>query len=150
MHLITDLRGLLLYQVAGLLAAEEQMMQAMPSLIRKAQHRLLKNALNHHHDLTGEQIKRLQQVQQLIMEEGDTDQPFSIQNNKGIQGLLEELMDMLEHKPDDDIVDASLIAGIQKIEHYEITAYGTAHSYSNQLNLHKVGLLLSGDLKRGV
>lgn len=151
MDSINDLSDLLMFDVQNLFAAEQQLMQLMPSIIEKVHHNSLKNALTHHHNLTQEQIKRLQKIAELLnVKKGNTGNEhladLSLQTNKGMEGLIAEARQLLEMKLAEEVTDAAIIACVQKMEHYEICAYGTARAYANQLQLHKAEELLGETL----
>jgi ferritin-like metal-binding protein YciE len=149
MDTINNLVDLLIYQVQNLYAAEEQMQKAMPAIIERAQHSSLKNALQHHLQLTEEQKDRLQQVMQLLQRNlPDTSAVLSQgQQSKGMTGLIEELNEVSSLNLASDVTDAAIIAYVQKMEHYEISTYGTAHAFAKQMHLHEAENLLSETLK---
>ncbi|MCW3115577.1 MAG: hypothetical protein JWR18_3973 [Segetibacter sp.] len=153
MESINNLVDLLMYQLANLYSVEAQIMQAIPSIIEKANHSSLKNALKHHANLTTQQKERLMQVPQLIhtklagtsvSEVAGLDTAFI---SKGMTGLIEEINQLLESDLSNEVKDAAIIASVQKIEHYEICAYGTAVAYAKQLNLTPVAALLNETLQ---
>jgi ferritin-like metal-binding protein YciE len=155
---IKDLGSLLLHHLQNLYSAEEQMMRTMPLLIEKANHPSLQNALKHHLSLTEEQQKRLEQVTKLLQEKiNSTGKKGSQQVNftaelkkeytcKGMAGLIEEANELLERNLAQEVVDAALITCVQKMEHYEISTYGTALAYAEQLHLPKAAALLEETL----
>lgn len=146
--MIKDLADLMMHHVQNLYAAEEHMLQAMPSIIEKVHHNSLKNALNHHLNLTKEQKERLEKIVQLLNQK-------SMQKNvklntehtcKGMTGLIEETNDIIQAGLEKDVTDAAIIACIQKMEHYEISAYGTTLAYATQLQMAKAQELLNETL----
>jgi len=145
MEIIKDLRDLLLYQVQNLYSAEEQQIQALPAIIEKATHRSLKNALQHHLELTKEHKDRLGKIPPLVNEITHTAAIPELNSehiSKGIGGLIEEAHALLNDDLAKDVTDAAIIACVQKIEHYEISTYGSALAYAVQLKFHKVEVLL--------
>ncbi|MCW3105563.1 MAG: hypothetical protein JWQ09_69 [Segetibacter sp.] len=154
METINDLIELLLYQVKNLYSAEEQILQAFPSFIEKANHNSLKNALKHHAAITNEQKERLTQIPQLIKEKrvgtsiSEIDEvSFASFTSKGMLGLREEINQLLETNRSNEVKHAAIIASVHKIEHYEICAYGTAFAYAKQMSLHAVAELLDETLQ---
>jgi ferritin-like metal-binding protein YciE len=152
MEAIHDLFDLLIYHVKALYSAEEQVSQAMPSIIEKASHQSLKNALSHHAGLTTAQKQRLAQIPGLINEKrkdmaGSDKRDLGKAVNKGITGLLEEVSQLLGLELSGEVQDAAIIAAVQKIEHYEICSYGTALAFATQLRLHHVMQLLDETLQ---
>lgn len=143
-----DLVDLLLHWVKNLHLAEEQMASAIPGIIEKANHSSLKNALKHHAGLTTQQMQRLAKIPHLINEKitGAAVPPLDYNIDKaisqGMAGLIEEANHLLSTNLPDELKDAAIIASVQKMEHYEICAYGTALAFANQLQLTKVAVLL--------
>lgn len=139
MTVINDLQDLLIHLVTEIKNAEQQLKDAMPAIIEKANHRSLKNALQHHHQQTVDQLKRLQKIQQLLV---DADTKTENRNCKGIAALVEETTELLSATIATEAIDPAIIMCVQKIEHYEICSYGTALAYAEQLQLHEVSNLL--------
>jgi ferritin-like metal-binding protein YciE len=116
----------------------------------------LKKALNEHLKVTREQKKRLEKVQQALTrganQENGTGKSFFERifgggtKCKGMEGLIKEGQKMMSEDMDPQVRDAAIIASCQKIEHYEISGYGTARAYANQLNLVEVERLLQTTL----
>jgi ferritin-like metal-binding protein YciE len=148
MDTINNLVDLLIHQVQNLYAAEEQMQKAMPAIIERAHHSSLKNALKHHLQLTEEQKDRLQQVMQLVHKKArEAISTISQgQQSKGMTGLIEELNEVLSFNLAAEVTDAAIIAYVQKMEHYEISTYGTAHAFAKQMRLHEAENLLTETL----
>lgn len=146
--MIKDLAGLLMHLIQNLYAAEEHMLQAMPAIIEKANHGSLRNALTHHLKLTGEQKNRLEQVAQFLNEKNveNAAKPDTHHICKGMMGLIEEAKDVLDGGLEKEVTDAAIIACVQKMEHYEISTYGTALAYAHQLHLTKAEDLLNETL----
>lgn len=156
MQNINDLEDLLLHYINDLYIAEEQILQAMPAIIEKAQHRSLKNALQHHLDLSAEQQTRLEKIVELSNDkrkgvEGKKSVNLSRnkineQAGKGISGLIEEAEHLLNSSLSKEVMDAAIIACVQKVEHYEICAYGTALAFAHQLHFKAAETLLTESL----
>jgi ferritin-like metal-binding protein YciE len=149
METINDLEDLLVHHLQNLYAAEDHILQSMPQVIEKANHKSLKNALRHHLDLTNEQKRRLEQIINILNDKA-TDRSSKAKlgsgTSKGMAGLVDEVEELLELNIDKDVIDAAIISYVQKIEHYEICAYGTALAFAKQLHLHKVEQLLKETL----
>ncbi len=153
MESINNLADLLMYNVQNLYAAEQHAKQAIPAIIDKVHHSSLKNALTHHFKLTDEQIKRLERIPQMIKEKaGEQNIHFDevIKSNltcKGMSGLINEANELLQKDLSADVTDAAIIECVQKMEHYEISVYGTALAYAKQMHLHEVENLLNETLQ---
>lgn len=158
MDKMINLRDLLEHEVQDLYSAEEQIIEALPKMIEKANNRELKKALQDHLKVTQQQKDRLDQVKKLLLgeEEGSADkkQPglfgrlFGGSNHKckGTEGLIEEGEKVMSENMTPEVLDAAIIACAQKIEHYEICGYGTARAYARELNLGDVAELLEETL----
>lgn len=149
MQTINNLVDLLSQNLQQLYAAEEQMQQALPAIIDKVHHSSVKNSLQHHAGLTQEQKKRLVKIAALLQKKGmATAVEFSDGYiNKGMSGLVDEANELLAMNIAKEVTDTLVIACMQKIEHYEISAYGTAVAYAKQLQLRDVEALLQETLK---
>jgi ferritin-like metal-binding protein YciE len=154
MEPIKDIVTLLLHHIQNLYSAEKQQLETLQMITEQAKNGSLKKALQHHYKLTEEQVKRLEQIPQLITEklDGAANIKTSVGtlNNeyvsKGMKGLIDEASEILNGQLSEDVTDAAIIACVQKMEHYEITSYGTAHAYAAELNLTKVEALLKETL----
>jgi ferritin-like metal-binding protein YciE len=156
MQRIQNLEELLLHYVRELYAAEQHTMAAMPAIIEKAKHASLKKALKHHADLTKEQVKRLQSVvEQLTAFQVEATGSSTIgvdvfekkHECKGMIGLIEEAEMLVHGDIDRAVLDAAIIGAVQKMEHYEICAYGTAFAYARELNITGIAALLNETLE---
>ena len=101
---------------------------------------MLKNAFNEHLEQTRTQVQRLEQIFRSAGKDADREAC------DGIKGLLKEGEEMIHAKGDDDTRDAGLIAAAQRVEHYEIAAYGTAIAHARLLGLDQVVELLEETL----
>ncbi len=120
------LKILLVHHLQNIYAAEDHILQAMPNVIERANHKSLKNALKHHLGLSLEQKKRLEQSVQLINDKKTAAAKaatLGTGTSKGMAGLIEEVDEILHLEVDKDVVDSAIISYVQKIEHYEICAY---------------------------
>jgi ferritin-like metal-binding protein YciE len=154
MDKMQDLRALLKHDVQMLYSAEEQIIDAMPAMIERAANPGLKEALNQHLRVTETQRQRLEQVRQML---GASEQDVTRYSGvlasvmggtkcKGMEGLIDEGQKIMAENLSDEVMDAAIIGGCQKIEHFEIAAYGTARTYAEQLGLIEVAQLLQQTL----
>ncbi len=147
---INDLEDLFVNYIQNLYAAEKQIMEAMPSIIKKARHKSLKNALQHHVTISKKHSTRLHKIIDELnkinsKDAGENEQEITLQEgavSSGITGLITEVQELLNEQIDKAVNDAAIIGCVQKIEHYEICTYGTALAYAAQLNLPKASELL--------
>lgn len=153
MEKMRDLRDLLTHEVADLYSAEQQIIEAMPLMIEKANNPQLRQALEQHLQVTRNQVDRLTQVQS-ILGERQNDNDDNIFSNlfgsgvkcKGMEGLIDEGQKVMGENMSPEVMDAAIIACAQKIEHYEICGYGTARAYARQLGLTEAERLLEQTL----
>ena len=154
-----NLRDLLVHEVQDLYSAEEQIIEALPKMIEKANNKQLKKTLQDHLKVTEQQKKRLDEAKKLLMggeeaSEGGKNKGFfsnlfgggGSQKCRGTEGLIEEGEKVMAEDMTPEVLDAAIIACAQKIEHYEICGYGTARAYARELNLRDVADLLEETL----
>ena len=133
------LEELLQDELKDLYSAENQIIKALPRMIKGSESAELKRAFERHLEETKRQVERLNQVgEELGMK-------MTGKKCKGMEGLIEEGKEMLEELTDENI-DAGLIGAAQKVEHYEIAAYGTARTHAELLGLRRVAKLLQQTL----
>jgi ferritin-like metal-binding protein YciE len=124
-----DLKALFLHQLKDTYFAENAILKALPQMAEAAQSEELRGAFAVHLKETEAQVKRLEQVFQIVGE-----RPAGVEC-KAIQGILEEGQEILQEFKDGEALDAGLIAAAQAVEHYEITRYGTLLAWAKQLGL---------------
>jgi Mn-containing catalase len=139
---MADLKTLLVEELKDLLHAETQLVAALPKMAEAAHHPKLKDAFETHLTQTQNQVTRLEKAFELL---GEDAEPKSC---RAMQGLIEEGKEKMEEASEKDelLADLSLISAAQKVEHYEIAAYGTARILAFQLGQREVGTLLSHTL----
>jgi len=136
----TNLREALVDEIRDLYNAEKQIVKALPKMIKGATSDELREAFESHLDETENQVTRLERVFELL------DEKPRGKHCAGMAGILEEGSDMLQEDAEDSVMDAMLIAGAQRVEHYEITAYGTAIAWAEALGLTEVSQVLGESL----
>jgi ferritin-like metal-binding protein YciE len=128
-------------ELQDMYSAEYQITESLPHLIKSAFHSDLKEALTKHLNETEQQVVRLEQVFSLL------DLPHKKKLCKGMEGILKEGEELISHKTPSTVLDATIIASVQKVEHYEIASYGTLCSFAKHLNLKSnIGSLLVENL----
>jgi len=135
-------QALLVEQLQDLLHAEGQLLKALPKMIEGANAPVLTLALQKHLSETEDQVGRLKEAFTLLNVEAKP-KPC-----KGMAGLLAEGDEVLAEgeEKDDVAADLALIAAAQKVEHYEISAYGTARAMAGQIGQPEIAELLSRSL----
>jgi len=120
--------------------AEKQLTKALPKLAKKATADELKAAFEEHLRQTEQHIERLEQVFESL------ELPVKGKKCDGMRNLIKEGDDMISEAEDDATRDALMIAAAQKVEHYEIAAYGTMRTWANVLGHDDVAQLLEETL----
>lgn len=133
-----ELRELLIENMQDLLHAEHQLLKALPKMAKAAHEPKLKQAFEKHLEETQGQVQRLEQAFEMLGAKAKA------KVCKAMQGLIEEGQeDIAEGKQrEEPIADLALAAAAQKVEHYEISGYGTAGAFAEKLGLTKVAKLL--------
>jgi len=122
-------------------SAEKQITKALPKLANAVSTPELKKAFQEHLRQTEEHIKRLDQLFQHMNAKPGR------KKCKGMEGLLTEGDELMkEENADPDVVEAGLIAAAQKVEHYEISGYGTLRTYARMLGMDEAVKLLQQTL----
>jgi Mn-containing catalase len=136
------LQELLVEGLQDLLHAEGQLVKALPKMAKSASSELLQMAFEKHLTETQDQVTRLKEVFELLGVQGKA-KPC-----KGMAGLIEEGQEVIEEgaNKDDVASDLALIAAAQKVEHYEISGYGTSRTMAGQIGRPDVAQLLSKSL----
>lgn len=124
---LDSLRDLYVEQLRDLYNAENQLVEALPEMADNATHAELRQALESHLEETREHVERLEEVFDNL------DEDPTGEMCEAMEGLIEEGNELLEKDADDDVLDAGIIAAAQRVEHYEIAAYGTVVTYAEML-----------------
>jgi Mn-containing catalase len=137
-----QLKELLVEQLQDLLHAETQLTGALPKMAEAANHPKLKEVFEKHLVQTEGHVERLRSVFGLL---GEKAQPKPC---KAMMGLIEEGKETIEEGADKELLsaDLALIAAAQRVEHYEISAYGTAKCLARQIGEVEIARLLSHTL----
>lgn len=141
MAAMEDLRDLLIDELRDIYDAEHRITKALPKMRKAAGSEDLKEGFDLHLQETEGQIERLEQIFDLL------DEPAKRKKCEGILGLLEEGEEKMEEDAHQAVLDAALIASAQKVEHYEIAAYGTLRTYAQLLGHDEVVALLEETLQ---
>jgi len=129
------LENLFVEQLRDLYDAEKQLVKALPKIAKAASSPELSDAVNDHLEETKEHVARIEQIFQLLGESAKS-KPC-----KSMRGLIEEGGEVIQEE-DEPVRDLALIAAAQKVEHYEISAYGTARTIAEQLDNQQAAELL--------
>jgi Mn-containing catalase len=137
------LQQVLTDQLQDLLHAENQLVKALPKMAKAAKDSQLKSAFNDHLEQTKGHVERLKKAFELLDESAKT-KPC-----KGMAGLVEEGAETISEGKDEAAVEAdlALIVAAQRVEHYEIAAYGTSAAIAMRMDRKDVAALLSMTLE---
>jgi Mn-containing catalase len=137
------LQELLVEELQDLLHAEGQLVKALPKMAKAAHDPQLKEAFTKHLEETQGQVERLKQSFELLGAKAKA-KPC-----KAMAGLVEEGKDTIaEGKEKEDVVsDLALIVAAQKVEHYEISGYGSVRAMAEELGEEEVARLMSETLE---
>ena len=130
------LQDLFEHQLKDLYSAEKQLIEALPKMAKTAKDKKLKKAFEDHLEETKTHKKRLEEVCDEIGIKPTGEEC------KAMKGLIKEAEDFIKEDADDDVKDAGLIAEAQRVEHYEISGYGTVIRYAKELGHDKVVKIL--------
>jgi ferritin-like metal-binding protein YciE len=124
---LNTLKDLFESELRDVYDAEKQILKALPKIIKAATDEQLRDALSAHLTETRGHVTRLEQAFESL------DLKPKGKHCAGMAGILEEGSDLLEEDGDEAVLDAAFIAGCQRVEHYEITAYGCLMAWAKIL-----------------
>jgi ferritin-like metal-binding protein YciE len=137
---LNTLEELYVNELKDLYNAENQILKTLPKLIKATSHSQLKEAFRTHERQTREHVARLDRISQ------DLGKKLKGKKCVGMEGLIKEGAELIQDKPDPDVLDAGLISKAQHVEHYEIAGYGACRTYARQLGYDKQAALLQQTL----
>jgi ferritin-like metal-binding protein YciE len=128
---LSTLQDLLILELKDLYSAEQQILKALPEMIKAASSKKLQAALEYH---LGETEKQVQRLEKACEEIGASPKGHKC---AAMEGLVEEGKEIVKQKGKaaDSVLDAAIIAAAQRVEHYEIAGYGCARTYAHMLGL---------------
>jgi ferritin-like metal-binding protein YciE len=136
-----NLRELLVEELKDLYSAETQLTKALPKVAKNASDAKLKKAIESHLKETEGHVARLEQIFEQL------DESPKGKTCEGMKGLITEADERIKEGGEPAVLDAGLIADAQRVEHYEISAYGSARTFANLLGENKIVQLLEATLK---
>jgi ferritin-like metal-binding protein YciE len=126
---VTNLQELFVQELKDVLDAERQITKALPKMAKAAESKELAAAFEEHLAQTEEQIERLETIFKNL------DKAARGKHCPGMEGIIKEGEEMIKEEEAGPTLDAAMIAGAQKVEHYEIASYGTLVEYAKLLGL---------------
>jgi ferritin-like metal-binding protein YciE len=137
---LNNLQDVLVEQLADLYSAENQLVAALPKLAGAAHNTELREAFTTHLEQTRGHVQRLDEAFTSLQI------PRKTETCQAMKGLIEEGSQIVQATGEPDAIDAALIAAAQRVEHYEISAYGTARTLANELGYDRAAALLEETL----
>ena len=135
-----NLEDLFEQQLKDLYSAESQLVIAIPKMVKAAHDSQLKKAFENHLEETKNHKKKLEEIcrELSIKPTGE--------ECKAMKGLVKEAESMIDEKADPEVKDAGLIAEAQRVEHYEISGYGTVVRFAKELGHDRIAKKLQETL----
>lgn len=148
---LNNLKQLYVHELEDLYSAENQIVDALPKMADATKDSRLKSAFHQHLELTKKQKGRLENIFSQLGHKPDKSKC------EGMRGIIKEGESFIKKDKsffrgdvDDDVLDAALIAAAQRVEHYEISGYGTARAYAERLGFPEQAQLLQQTLDEEV
>jgi ferritin-like metal-binding protein YciE len=138
---LKTLQDLFVDALKDVYSAEKQILKALPKMAKRAGSPDLRRAFETHRQQTEGQVARLDSIFELL---GESPRGKRCQ---GMEGLLAEGAEIMEEDGEPAVIDAGLIAAAQRVEHYEIAAYGCLQTYATLLGQAKAATLLEQTLE---
>lgn len=135
-----NLKDLLVEELKDLYSAENQLTKALPKVAKHCSDPQLKKAIEHHLKETEGHVERLQKIFERL------DESPKGKTCAGMKGLIEEADERMKEGGEEAMLDAGLIADAQRVEHYEISAYGSARTFAQLLGEREIAKLLEETL----
>jgi ferritin-like metal-binding protein YciE len=137
---VENLEQLLIDELKDIYSAEKQITKALPKMAKATKSPELRQAFETHLEETKGQIERLDQIFETLGKKATG------KTCHGMQGVIEEGSETIQELDKGDVRDAALISAAQRVEHYEIAAYGTVREYAKMLGHKDVAKLLDETL----
>lgn len=138
---VDTVEKLFVEELKDLYSAENQITNALPKMAKAATSSDLRNAFEHHLKETEGQIQRLEQIFEIL---GGSPKGKTC---AGMKGVLEEGSEMLHETGAGNVRDEAMISAAQRVEHYEMAAYGAVRSYAQRLGKPQIVKLLEETLQ---
>ncbi|WP_339749446.1 ferritin-like domain-containing protein [uncultured Rubinisphaera sp.] len=135
-----DLKCLFIDQLQDIYDAEQRLTKALPEMAEKASDPQLKRAFQDHLEETKNHVQRLERIFEMI------DEKAKAKTCEAMKGLIKEGDEIINASGDDAVIDAALIAAAQRVEHYEIAAYGCIRNLAERVGCPQVTELLQQTL----
>lgn len=138
---LESLHELFVHELQDLYSAENQLIKALPKMAKASELDDLRKAFEEHLEQTRVHAKRIEQIcEDMGIKPGG-------KKCMGMHGLIEEGTEILKADAQPEPLEAGLIGAAQRVEHYEIAAYGTARAHARQLGMMKIADILGQTLE---
>jgi len=137
---LASLHDLLVDELRDLYSAETQLVQALPRMAKAATNRELRKGFTHHLKQTRGHVRRLIRALKIL------EAPARAKTCHAMAGLIKEGAEAIQARGPAAVRDANLIGAAQRVEHYEMAAYGAARAFAEKLVQDEVGRLLQETL----
>jgi ferritin-like metal-binding protein YciE len=137
---LNNLEDAFVHELGDVYNAEKQIIRALPKMVKAASDTGLKSSLEKHREETEQQIERLERIFETLGRRARGPKC------EAMKGILEEGSDLLNEDVAPEVLDALIIAASQKVEHYEITTYGTLCTWGELLGFSDAVKLLKQNL----
>ncbi len=133
---LQTLEDVLKHQLKDLYSAGNQAVNALPELANASESPQLQDALNQHVEETKQQLEKLERISQIM--------DFSLEGEfcHGMEGLIKEGKEHVSEHEQGAALDATIVAAVQRMQHYGMAGYGSSVTYARQLNLDEVQSIL--------
>jgi ferritin-like metal-binding protein YciE len=135
-----DFKELFIHELKDIYSAESMLIDALPEVANACTNERLQKAIENHHRETVGQKRRLDEVGRMLNVD------LTGETCDAMKGLITENESMIKSEAEGTIKDAGIIAGAQRVEHYEIAAYGTVCAFARDLGFDDVAGLLEQTL----
>lgn len=135
-----SLKDLMIDELKDLYSAENQILKALPKMIKKATSPDLKQGFEKHLKETQGHVERLEKIFQ------ELDESPKGKKCKGMEGVIADGKELMEEDAEPEVMDAGLIGAAQHVEHYEMAGYGCVRTYAELLGLNNIAKLLQKTL----
>lgn len=137
---LENLHDLFIHELKDLYSAEKQLLKALPKMAKAATDETLSGAFKSHLEETQGHVDRLERIFELL--------EASPRGSKcdAMEGLIKEGDKMMKEDASPEVMDAGLICAAQRVEHYEIAAYGCAHAFAVKMNHRDIAQMLEQTL----
>ena len=141
MAAMATLHDLFIHELKDIYSAEKQLVKALPKMAKAASSEKLREGIKEHLEQTEEQVERLEQIFESL------DATARGIKCAAMEGLIKEGSEVMHEDAEPAVKDAALIAAAQKVEHYEIAAYGTLVTFASLMGHDEAQRLLETTLE---